>query len=97
MVGALLPILLAVTNASILWKLLSLITTSFTPILVVTSESMTPAFHRGHIIFLWNRQLWINPGDIPVVWFLDRDLSMVHRAIKIHWECHNCDEGKKVV
>lgn len=50
----------------------------------VISESMAPTFHRGDILLLWNRTSTIEVGDIPVVWFEDSHMPMVHRVIKVH-------------
>lgn len=66
-----------------IWKALIVITGSPHPIVVVISESMAPAFHRGDLLFLWNRQPWIHAGEIPVCWFPGNPLPMVHRAIKV--------------
>lgn len=65
------------------WKGICLATASPYPIMVVISESMAPAFHRGDILFLSNRQHEISVGDIPVVWFPENPLPMVHRAIQV--------------
>jgi signal peptidase len=82
----LLPTLLAVTGVFMAWRALSLITGSPHPIIVVISESMAPAFHRGDVCLLWNHGASINVGDIPVVWFEGRELPMVHRVIESHWQ-----------
>jgi signal peptidase len=72
---------------------LCIVTNSTHPILVVSSESMEPAFYRGDIILLWNRQKIIRVGDIPVVWFSGKKEPMVHRAIKIeHHQSVRFDE-----
>lgn len=65
------------------WKCLSILTNTPVPIVCVVSESMAPAFHRGDILLLWNRVSSVNVGDIPVVWFDERPLPMVHRVIKV--------------
>jgi signal peptidase len=65
------------------------------PIMVVSSESMEPAFQRGDLIFLWNRQEHIRAGDIPVVWFHGRPLPMVHRAIKVSYDYTNGTTGAR--
>lgn len=52
--------------------------------MIVISESMAPAFHRGDVVFLWNRERIIKVGDIPVCWFPSRSTPMVHRAIGTH-------------
>lgn len=65
------------------WKGLCVLTNSAVPIVCVISESMAPAFHRGDILFLWNWTTVIQAGEIPVVWFNDNPLPMVHRVIKV--------------
>jgi signal peptidase len=65
------------------WMTLRLLTDCAHPILVVSSESMEPTFIRGDIILLSNRAETVNVGDIPVVWFPDSRLPMVHRAVKV--------------
>jgi signal peptidase len=51
--------------------------------MVVSSESMEPAFRRGDVILLWNREPGIFTGDIPVIWFSGGPLPMVHQAIQV--------------
>jgi signal peptidase len=65
------------------------------PIMVVSSESMEPAFRRGDLILLWNQQEHIRAGDIPVVWFPGRPLPMVHRAIKVSYNIKDRSEPAK--
>ncbi|PVI01092.1 putative signal peptidase I [Periconia macrospinosa] len=55
------------------------------PIHVVISASMAPAFFRGDILIISNNTDRIKVGDIPVVWFEDATLPMVHRAVKVVW------------
>ena len=78
-----LPILFAVSTTFMAWKSLCILAASPTPLVCVTSESMAPIFHRGDILLLSNRQSFIRPGDIPVVWFPGYPLPMVHRAISV--------------
>lgn len=75
--------LLLATTPFMLWKASMITTGSPYPVIVVISESMVPAFHRGDLLFLWNRQRWIQAGEIPVCWFPGRRLPMVHRAIEV--------------
>lgn len=77
-----LPVLLVISTAVMLWESLAVITNSPSPIVVVISESMEPAFQRGDILFLWNRDEHIQVGEIAVCWFQGRDLPMVHRVVK---------------
>lgn len=81
-----LTFLLILSTVFMSWKSLSLITDSPSPIVVVISESMEPAFQRGDILFLWNRDTVIEVGEIAVCWFRGRDLPMVHRVIKSFFE-----------
>ena len=87
----LLSILRVAATIFMTWKALCVVTGSTYPILVVSSESMEPAFLKGDLILLGNRQEKIYPGDIPVVWFSDRPLPMVHRAIEVSYEVSEQD------
>ncbi|EIT80580.1 hypothetical protein AFCA_004908 [Aspergillus flavus] len=78
-----LPIIKILGTAFIAWKIACVITGTAYPLMVVSSGSMEPAFYRGDLIFLWNRQQRIHTGDIPVVWFDGCPLPMVHRAIQV--------------
>lgn len=63
-------------------------TGSESPIVVVLSGSMEPAFHRGDLLFLTNfREEPVRVGDIVVFKIEGRDIPIVHRAIKIHEKC----------
>lgn len=81
-----LSLLLQVSTIFMMYQGLSLMTNSSTPIVCVISESMAPAFHRGDILFLWNYTSSIEVGDIPVVWFDDAPLPMVHRVVQSYWD-----------
>ncbi|KAF9873632.1 signal peptidase I [Colletotrichum karsti] len=48
---------LILSTAFMMWKGLSVISDSPSPIVVVLSGSMEPAFQRGDLLFLWNRNL----------------------------------------
>lgn len=54
---------LILSTAFMLWKTLSLLSDSKSPIVVVLSGSMEPAFQRGDLLFLWNRD-----GLLPSCW-----------------------------
>lgn len=55
--------LLVLSTAFMLWKGLSVLADSKSPIVVVLSGSMEPAFQRGDLLFLWNRD-----GLLPKCW-----------------------------
>lgn len=77
------PLLLNLSTMLLGWKALRVLTASPSPIMCVISESMAPAFHRGDLIFLWNRPPRVQVGDIPVIWFAGEPLPMVHRAVRV--------------
>ncbi|EAW22746.1 putative signal peptidase I [Aspergillus fischeri NRRL 181] len=82
----LLSLVVTLSTLFMIWKGTNVITGSAYPLMVVTSGSMEPAFYRGDLVFLWDRQERIRAGDIPVVWFEGRELPMVHRAIQVSYE-----------
>lgn len=77
-----------------LWKIITLLANSPSPIVIVISESMAPAFHRGDLLFLSNQQERIRVGDIPVCWFPGEKMPMVHRAVNVFYETNAA--GKEV-
>ncbi|XP_017255819.1 uncharacterized protein LOC108225465 isoform X2 [Daucus carota subsp. sativus] len=75
---------LIVTSALIIWKALMCITGSESPVVVVLSESMEPAFQRGDILFLSMSEEPIRAGEIVVFKVKGRPIPIVHRVIKVH-------------
>ncbi|KAI8825031.1 signal peptidase complex catalytic subunit SEC11C-like protein [Fimicolochytrium jonesii] len=77
---------LIVSSALMIWKGLSVVTNTESPIVVVLSESMTPAFQRGDLLFLTLPSTPINIGDICVykVEGKESGIPIVHRVIQIH-------------
>ncbi|KAG8549135.1 hypothetical protein GDO81_022492 [Engystomops pustulosus] len=74
-----------VSSALMIWKGLIVVTGSESPIVVVLSGSMEPAFHRGDLLFLTNFQEDpIRAGEIVVFKVEGRDIPIVHRVIKVH-------------
>eukprot|EP01036_Dinobryon_divergens_P028183 gene28183-37086_t len=73
-----------VFSALMIWKGLMCITKSESPVVVVLSGSMEPAFQRGDILFLTNRDDPIRAGEIVVFKIKDRDIPIVHRVMKVH-------------
>ncbi|KAH3900120.1 probable Signal peptidase complex catalytic subunit SEC11 [Saccharomycodes ludwigii] len=72
------------SGAFMFWKGLSIITNSESPIVVVLSGSMEPAFHRGDVLFLWNKNKYNNIGDIVVYEVEHRQIPIVHRVLREH-------------
>ncbi|MFH4976374.1 hypothetical protein AB6A40_003083 [Gnathostoma spinigerum] len=74
-----------VSSALMIWKGLMVITGSESPIVVVLSGSMEPAFYRGDLLLLTNDHSDpIRAGDITVFKIEGRDIPIVHRVIKVH-------------
>lgn len=74
-----------VSSALMIWKGLMVVTGSESPIVVVLSGSMEPAFHRGDLLFLTNYQEEpIRVGEIVVFKVEGRDIPIVHRVLKLH-------------
>ncbi|EIW71279.1 hypothetical protein TREMEDRAFT_27690 [Tremella mesenterica DSM 1558] len=81
----LLNLLSVVTSGLMMWKALCLITNSESPIVVVLSGSMEPAFYRGDILFLTNpHHDPYEVGDITVYKVPGGDVPIVHRVIESH-------------
>lgn len=76
---------LIIASALTIWKGLMLATGSESPIVVVLSGSMEPAFHRGDLLFLTNHhEDPVRVGDIVVFKIKGRDIPIVHRVLKLH-------------
>ena len=67
-----------------MWKGLSIATDSPSPIVVVLSGSMEPAFQRGDLLFLWNRNIFAETevGEVVVYNVKDKDIPIVHRVVR---------------
>lgn len=77
------------TSSFMAWKALSIVTNSHSPVVVVLSGSMEPAFQRGDILFLWNRQRQNQVGDIVVYEIKGKLIPIVHRVLREH---HNLEK-----
>ncbi|KAM7198790.1 hypothetical protein V8F33_004804 [Rhypophila sp. PSN 637] len=75
---------LILSTAFMMWKGLSIITDSPSPIVVVLSGSMEPAFQRGDLLLLWNRniQAETSVGEVVVYNVKDKDIPIVHRIVR---------------
>lgn len=72
------------STAFMSWKGLALAMDCESPIVVVLSASMEPAFARGDLLFLSNLPTLAKIGDIVVYNIKNRDIPIVHRVIKSH-------------
>uniref|UniRef100_A0A7S2UZN9 Signal peptidase complex catalytic subunit SEC11 n=1 Tax=Fibrocapsa japonica TaxID=94617 RepID=A0A7S2UZN9_9STRA len=73
-----------VFSALMIWKSLMVVTKSESPVVVVLSGSMEPAFQRGDILFLNNHADPLRVGEVVVFKIKDRDIPIVHRIMKVH-------------
>eukprot|EP00010_Vexillifera_abyssalis_P004521 CAMPEP_0201557566 /NCGR_PEP_ID=MMETSP0173_2-20130828/62549_1 /ASSEMBLY_ACC=CAM_ASM_000268 /TAXON_ID=218659 /ORGANISM="Vexillifera sp., Strain DIVA3 564/2" /LENGTH=136 /DNA_ID=CAMNT_0047970471 /DNA_START=1075 /DNA_END=1482 /DNA_ORIENTATION=+ len=60
-----------------------LLTGSESPIVVVLSGSMEPAFYRGDLLFLTQHDGPFEIGDVVVFKLPERDIPIVHRIIQL--------------
>ncbi|KAJ3233909.1 Signal peptidase complex catalytic subunit S11C [Chytriomyces hyalinus] len=75
---------LVVSSALAMWKGLAVVTNSESPIVVVLSESMEPAFQRGDLLLLSMFNTPIRVGDITVFKIAGKDIPIVHRVLEVH-------------
>lgn len=73
---------LVLSSAFMIWKGLTVVTGSPSPIVVVLSGSMEPAFQRGDLLFLWNRAPRADVGEIVVYNVRGKDIPIVHRVVR---------------
>lgn len=66
MLNQLVQLVLVVGSAVMFWKLLMLVTKCESPIVVVLTGSMEPAYYRGDILFIHNLDTKYSTGDVLV-------------------------------
>eukprot|EP00753_Platysulcus_tardus_P017052 PLAT6231.1.p1 GENE.PLAT6231.1~~PLAT6231.1.p1 ORF type:complete len:200 (+),score=48.92 PLAT6231.1:51-602(+) len=79
-----LSLVMVLCTALMMWWSLCCITRSESPIVVVLSGSMEPAFYRGDILFLNNPPEPVRVGDIVVYKQEGKDVPIVHRVLELH-------------
>ncbi|SPC65574.1 probable signal peptidase (endopeptidase SP18) [Ustilago sp. UG-2017b] len=82
-----------VSTALAMWKGLSVLTDTESPVVVVLSGSMEPAFYRGDILFLSMPSGPLKVCDIPVYKVPGADIPIVHRII----ETHDAPNGEQLI
>jgi len=76
---------MVIASAFMIWKGLMVVSNCESPIVVVLSGSMEPAFYRGDLLFLTNYdEEEIRVGEIVVFKIEGRDIPIVHRVLKLH-------------
>ncbi|KAJ5467656.1 Signal peptidase I [Penicillium sp. IBT 31633x] len=86
---------LVLSTAFMMWKGLSVLSASSSPIVVVLSGSMEPAFQRGDLLFLWNRSP-VEIGEVVVYNVRGKDIPIVHRVVRTYPEVEGRANAKKV-
>ena len=74
---------MVVATAFIIWSALKVVTGSPSPVVVVLSGSMEPAFHRGDLLFLTLLDTPFEVGEIVVYNLAGRDIPIVHRILEV--------------
>eukprot|EP00808_Paulinella_micropora_P024169 g11240.t1 len=80
---------LIITSAVMMWKGLVVASGSESPVVVVLSGSMEPAFFRGDILFLWQGHHEYEVGEIIVYKLSGKEIPIVHRIIEVHHDRGN--------
>ncbi|GAA5889275.1 hypothetical protein JCM16303_002536 [Sporobolomyces ruberrimus] len=76
---------MVLSTALMMWKGLSVVCNTESPIVVVLSESMEPAIQRGDLLFLtMPRNSPLKHGDITVYKVPGTEIPIVHRVIEAH-------------
>ena len=80
-----------VGSALLTWNIGKILTNTESPIVVVLTGSMEPAFYRGDLLFVtyWREQM--TAGDIIVYSLPNQDIPIVHRAMYVQ----ELDDGRK--
>ncbi|KIJ16470.1 hypothetical protein PAXINDRAFT_75667 [Paxillus involutus ATCC 200175] len=74
-----------IASGLMLWKGLGLFFNTESPIVVVLSGSMEPAFYRGDLLFLTNpANERYHTGDITVYKIPGAEIPIVHRVLETH-------------
>ncbi|KAM3136143.1 hypothetical protein pb186bvf_011765 [Paramecium bursaria] len=74
---------IVVGSALSMWKSFQIGSFSESPIVVVLSGSMEPAYYRGDILFLTFFQKPIVVGDVIVYKIKDQEIPIVHRVLQV--------------
>ncbi|KAE8268151.1 hypothetical protein A4X09_0g4203 [Tilletia walkeri] len=78
--------LTVISSALAMYKGLSVLTNTESPVVVVLSGSMEPAFYRGDLLFLSMPTTPFRVGDITVYKVPGAEIPIVHRVLEVHDE-----------
>ncbi|BGP09782.1 Signal peptidase complex catalytic subunit SEC11 [Rhodotorula toruloides] len=84
---------MVLSTALMMWKGLSVVCNTESPVVVVLSESMEPAIQRGDLLFLtMPRTAPLKHGDITVYKVPGSPIPIVHRVIETHDEKNSTEQ-----
>ena len=86
-----------VGSALMMWNIAKVVTNTESPIVVVLTGSMEPAFYRGDLLLVTHFKEDLRMGDIIVFKIPNQDIPIVHRAMvmQVHQKQQG-DEGVKL-
>ena len=84
-----------VGSALMMWNIAKITTNTESPIVVVLTGSMRPAFYRGDLLLVTHFKEDLRMGDIIVFKIPNQDIPIVHRAMVLH--VHQNQEGEENV
>jgi signal peptidase len=73
-------------SALFMWNIGKLVTNTESPIVVVMTGSMEPAFFRGDLLLVTHWKEELNVGDIVVFKVPNQSIPIVHRAVIVQVE-----------
>ncbi|EGG15960.1 microsomal signal peptidase subunit [Cavenderia fasciculata] len=83
---------LIVASALMIWKFLMIASGSESPVVVVLSGSMRPAFDRGDLLYLDMNDGPFRVGEIVVFKIEGKDIPIVHRVLEVHEDANGLYE-----
>ncbi|KAJ3168749.1 hypothetical protein HK101_011598 [Irineochytrium annulatum] len=100
--GQALQLLSVIASALMIYKSLSLAMGTDSPLVVVLTGSMEPAFHRGDLLFLTHPRSVLDDaplrvGDVCVFKIKDKPTPIVHRVVAAHDDERGGGDGKGAV
>ena len=85
-VAQVVQLLSVVATALAVWRGMSVIANTDSPVVVVLSGSMEPGFQRGDLLFLANERKPVSVGEITVYRTASSGTPIVHRVIEAHYD-----------
>lgn len=84
-----------VGSALMMWNVAKIVTNTESPIVVVLTGSMEPAFYRGDLLLVTHFKEDLRMGDIIVYKIPNQDIPIVHRAMVM--QIHQSQKGEQTL